>query len=66
MDGDEKRVIEHAIAVSEKFNAKLTAIHVNDEYAKISQNKQFHQMQVKYFYKIQLTQNNNKRASNFQ
>jgi len=33
MDGDEKRVIEHAIAVSEKFNAKLTAIHVNDEYA---------------------------------
>ncbi|MBC8467610.1 MAG: universal stress protein [Candidatus Marinimicrobia bacterium] len=33
MDGDEKRVIEHAIAVSEKFNAKLTAIHVNDEHA---------------------------------
>ena len=33
MDGEEKRVIEHAIAVSEKFNAKLTAIHVNDEYA---------------------------------
>ena len=33
MDGEEKRVIEHAIAVAEKFNSKLIAIHVNDIHA---------------------------------
>ena len=33
MDGEEKKVIAHAIDLAEKFNAELTAIHVSDIHA---------------------------------
>jgi nucleotide-binding universal stress UspA family protein len=33
MDGEEKRVVEHAISLAENYNAELTAIYVSDFHA---------------------------------